>query len=80
MLVTISVFGELVFSLPLMHAYVALVGVSLHMKPSQAGYTALILAAMFGASGCVRLLVESGADLEIKESVRSCPVLKCSLC
>jgi hypothetical protein len=29
---------------------------------------------MFGASGCVRLLVESGADLDIKESVRSCPV------
>ncbi len=36
----------------------------------QEGWTALILAAGNGHSSCVCLLVESGADMEIREDVR----------
>jgi ankyrin repeat protein len=35
------------------------------------GRTALICAAAFGRLECTRLLVEAGADKEVKDSVRS---------
>ncbi len=37
---------------------------------SQNGYTALILAAMNGCAGCARLLLDAGADKEVKDEVR----------
>ena len=36
----------------------------------QEGWTALILAAGNGHTGCIRLLLEAGADLEVRENVR----------
>ncbi len=36
----------------------------------QEGWTALILAASNGHSSCVSLLVENGADMEVREDVR----------
>ncbi len=37
---------------------------------SQDGYTALIEAAWEGHAGCVRLLIDAGADKEAKNNVR----------
>ncbi len=41
-----------------------------HIQPPQSGYTALIWAAAWTVTACVRVLLEAGAPLETRNSVR----------
>ncbi len=41
-----------------------------YVGPDQEGFTALLYAARHGHAHCVRLLIERGADKEVKSTVR----------
>jgi hypothetical protein len=51
-----------------------------HDNFAQGGWTALIRAARFGHTDCVRLLLDAGADKEAKDHVRICVRLVRPLC
>jgi ankyrin repeat protein len=55
-------------------------GCVLSTRHSQNESTALIEAAERGHFGCVRLLVESGADMDVKDNVRAIYMTYDSLC
>ncbi len=45
---------------------------------AQSGNTALIWAAMRGHADCARLLLDAGADTEVKDNVRASAVCMCT--